>query len=100
MALPGLLLDLSRLLNRGKAWERKEGWVTRRTLAAASIVVLIAGPLERVMDHLGGYQPSNELVNTDWSQLADVVALSVALPVARQFLQWTKPNKGGRAVGT
>src|ERR1700687_3345845 len=36
--------------------------------------------------HLGGYRSTNALVNTDWSQLSDAVALSVALPVARQFL--------------
>ena len=97
MALPGLLLDLSRMLNGGKAWERKEGWVTKRTVAAVVIVVVIAAPLERLMDHLGGYQSTNELVNTDWSQLSDVVALSVGLPVARQFLQWTKPRNAATA---
>ena len=91
-ALPGLVLDLSRMLNGGKAWERNEGWFTRRTVAAAVIVVAIAAPLEAVLDHLGGYQSTNALVNTDWSQLADAVALSVALPVARQFLQWSKPK--------
>jgi len=94
MALPGLLLDLSRMLNGGKAWERKEGWFTKRTVAAVVILVAIAAPLEAVLDHLGGYQSTNALVNTDWSQLSDAVALSVALPVARQYLQWSKPNKG------
>jgi hypothetical protein len=34
MALPGLVLDLSRMLSGGKAWERKEGWFTKRTMAA------------------------------------------------------------------
>jgi hypothetical protein len=92
-ALPGLVLDLSRLLNRGKAWERKEGWFTKRTIAAVVILVAIAAPTEAVLDHLGGYRSTNALVNTDWSQLSDAVALSVALPVARQFLQWSKPKK-------
>ena len=99
MALPGLVLDLSRMLNGGKAWERKEGWFTKRTAAAAVILVAIAAPLEPVLDHLGGYQSTNALVNTDWSQLSDAVALSVALPVARQFLHWSKPNKGSAAEG-
>jgi hypothetical protein len=94
MALPGLMLDLSRMLNGGKAWERKEGWwFTKRTLAAVVILVAIAAPFEMVLDHLGGYQSTNALVNTDWSQLSDAVAVSVALPVARQFLQWSKPKK-------
>ena len=91
-ALPGLMLDLSRMLNRGKAWERKEGWFTKRTVVAAVILLAIAGPTEALMDHLGGYRSTNALVNTDWSQLSDAVALSVALPVARQFLQWSKPR--------
>jgi hypothetical protein len=99
MALPGLVLDLSRMLNGGKAWERKEGWFTKRTAAAVVILVAIAAPLEAVLDHLGGYQSTNALVNTDWSQLSDAVALSVALPVARQFLHWSKPNKGSAAEG-
>jgi hypothetical protein len=94
MALPGLLLDLSRMLNGGKAWERKEGWFTKRTVAAVVIFVVVAAPLERLVDQLGGYQSTNAFVNTDWSQLSDVVALSVALLVARQFLQWSKPGKG------
>jgi hypothetical protein len=93
MALPGLVLDLSRMLNGGKAWERKEGWFTKRTVAAVVILVAIAAPLEAVLDHLGGYQSTNALLNTDWSQLSDVVALSVALPVARQFLHWSKPKR-------
>ena len=93
-ALPGLVLDLSRMLNRGKAWERKEGWFTRRTLVAVVILVAVAAPLEAVLDRLGGYQSTNALVNTDWSQLSDAVALSVALPVARQLLQWSKPKTG------
>ncbi len=97
MALPGLLLDLSRVLNGGKAWERKDGWFTKRTVAAVVILVAIAVPLEGVLDHLGGYQSTNGLVNTDWSQLSDAVALSVALPVARQFLQWSKPKQGSAA---
>ncbi len=94
MALPGLLLDLSRKLNGGKAWERKEGWVTKRTVAAVVSFVAIAAPLEAVLDHLGGYQSRNALVNTDWSQMSDAVAVSVALLVARQLLQWSKPEKG------
>ncbi len=94
MALPGLVLDLSRTLNCGKAWERKEGWFTKRTVAAVVILAAVAAPLEAVLDHLGGYQSTNALVNTDWSQLSDAVALSVALPVARQFLHWSKPKKG------
>jgi hypothetical protein len=49
------------------------------------------------LDHLGGYQSTNALVNTDWSQLSDAVALSVALPVARRFLHWSKPKKGSAA---
>jgi len=92
-ALPGLMLDLSRMLNGGKAWERKEGWFTKRTVAAVVILVAVAAPLEAVLDRLGGYQSTNALVNTDWSQLSDAVALTVALPVARQFLQWSKPKK-------
>jgi hypothetical protein len=92
-ALPGLVLDLSRMLNGGKAWERKEGWFTKRTVAAVVIFVVVAAPLEAVLDHLGGYQSTSALVNTDWSQLSDAVALSVALPVARQFLHWSKPKK-------
>jgi hypothetical protein len=95
-ALPGLLLDLSRMLNGGKAWERKEGWFTKRTVAALVILVAVAAPLEAVIDHLGGYQSTNALVNTDWSQLSDVVAVSVAFPVARQFLQWSKPRPVAR----
>jgi hypothetical protein len=91
-ALPGLVLDLSRMLNGGRAWERKEGWFTRRTVAAVVIFVAVAAPLEKLLDSLGGYQSNNALVNTDWSQLSDAVALSVALPVARQFLQWSKPK--------
>ena len=98
MALPGLLLDLSRILNGGKAWEREEGWFTKRTVAAVVILVAIAAPLEAVVDHLGGYQSTNALVNSDWSQLSDAVALSVALLVARQFLHWSKPKKGSRAA--
>jgi hypothetical protein len=94
MALPGLVLDLSRMLNGGKAWERKEGWFTKRTVAAVVIFVAIAAPLEAVLDHLGGYQSANALVNTDWSQLSDAVAVSVALAVARQFLQWSKRKNG------
>jgi hypothetical protein len=93
-ALPGLLLDLSRMLNGGKAWERKEGWFTKRTVAAVVILVAVAAPLEAVLDHLGGYQSTHPLVNTDWSQLSDAVAVSVALLVARQFLHWSKPKKG------
>jgi hypothetical protein len=96
-ALPGLLLDLSRMLNGGKAWERKQGWFTKRSVAAVVIVVAVAAPLEAVMDHLGGYESTKPLVNTDWSQLSDVVAVSVALLVARQFLQWSKPKKGSAA---
>ena len=96
MALPGLVLDLSRMLNGGKAWEPNEGWFTRRTAASVVIVVGIAAPLEAVLDHLGGYQSTNALVNTDWSQLSDAVALSVALPVARQFLQLSKPKMAGQ----
>jgi len=93
-ALPGLVLDLSRMLNGGKAWDRKEGWFTKRTMAVVVILVAISVPLEAVLDHLGGYQSTNALVNTDWSQLSDAAALSVALPVARQFLHWSKPKKG------
>jgi hypothetical protein len=92
MALPGLVLDLSRLLNGGRAWERKEGWFTKRTVAAVVIFVALAAPLEAVLDHLGGYQSTHPLVNTDWSQLSDAVALSVALPMARQFLHRSKPK--------
>ena len=92
MAMPGLVLDLSRMLNGGKAWERKEGWFTKRMVAAVVIVVAVAAPLEAVLDRLGGYQSTHPLVNTDWSQLADAVALSVALPVARQFLHWSRPK--------
>ena len=92
MALPGLVLDVSRLVNGGKAWQRSEGWITRRTVAAVVILVAVASPLESVLDRLGGYHPTSGLVNTDWSQLADVVAVSVALAVARQFLQWTRPR--------
>ena len=91
-ALPGLLLDLSRMLNGGKSWERKEGWFSKRTVAAVVILVAIAAPLEAVIDHLGGYESTNALVNTDWSQLSDVVAVSVAFPMARQFLHWSKPR--------
>ena len=98
MALPGLTLDLSRMLNGGKAWERKEAWFTKRTVAALVIVVAIAAPLEAVLDHLGGYRSTNALVNTDWSQLSDALALSVALPVARQFLHWSKPKKGSATL--
>ena len=90
MALPGLVLDLSRMVNGGKSWERKEGWFTKRTVAAVVILVAVAAPLEAVLDHVGGYQSTNALVNTDWSQLSDAVALSVALPVARQFLEWSR----------
>jgi hypothetical protein len=92
MALPGLVLDLSRMLSGGKVWERKQGWFSKRTVAAVVIFVAIAAPLEMVLDHLGGYRSTNALVNTDWSQLSDAVALSVALPVARQFLLWSKPK--------
>lgn len=92
-ALPGLLLDLSRLVNGGKAWERREGWISWRTVVAAVIVVGIASPLESILDRLGGYHPASQLVNTDWSQLSDALAVSVAFPVARQFLQWTKPAR-------
>jgi hypothetical protein len=94
MALPGLVLDVSRMLSGGKAWERSEGWFTKRTVAAVVILIAIAAPLEAVLDHLGGYRSTNALVNTDWSQLSDAVAFSVALPVARQFLHWSKPKKG------
>jgi hypothetical protein len=97
MALPGLVLDLSRMLNGGRAWERKEGWFIKRTVAAVVILVVIAAPLEAVLDHLGGYQSTKALVNTDWSQLSDAVALSVALAAARQFLQWSKPKKRSAA---
>lgn len=90
--MPGLLLDLSRLVNGGKAWERKEGWITWRTGVAVVIVVGIAAPLESILDRVGGYHPASQLVNTDWSQLSDAVAVSVAFPVARQFLQWSKPK--------
>ncbi len=100
MALPGLVLDLSRMLNGGRAWERKEGWFTKRTVAAVVILVAIAAPLEAVLDHLGGYQSTNALVNDDWSQLSDAVALSVALPVARQFLHWSKPKNGSTSRPT
>ena len=96
-ALPGLVLDLSRMLNGGRAWERKEGWFTKRTMAAVVILVAIAAPLEAVLDHLGGYQSKNALVNTDWSQLSDALAVSVTLLVTRQFLQWSKPMKGSAA---
>ncbi len=98
MALPGLVLDLSRILTGGKAWEPKEGWFTKRTVAAVAILVAIATPLEAVLDHLGGYQSTNALVNTDWSQPSDAVTFSVALPVARQFLHWSKPKKGSAEV--
>jgi hypothetical protein len=87
------VLDLSRMLNGGKAWERKQGWFTKRAVAAVVILVAIAAPLEAVLDHLGGYQSTNALVNTDWSQLSDALALSVALPVARQFLQWSNRER-------
>jgi hypothetical protein len=96
-ALPGLLLDLSRMLNGGKAWERKEGWFTKRTVAAVVILVAVAAPLEAVVDRLGGYESTNALVNTDWSQLSDAVAVSMALAVARQFLQWSRPRLRGVA---
>ena len=98
-ALPGLVVDLSRMLNGGRAWERKEGWFTVRTVAAVVILVAIAAPFEAVLDHLGGYQSTNALVNTDWSQLSDAVAVSVALLAARQFLHWTKPTPA-RAIGS
>lgn len=91
-ALPGLVLDVSRMVNGGRAWQRSEGWITRRTVAAVVIFVAIALSLESVLDRLGGYHPASELMNTDWSQLSDVVAVSVALAVARQFLQWTRPR--------
>lgn len=83
------------MVNGGKAWERNEGWINWRTVVAAVIVVGIASALESVLDRLGGYHPASQLVNTDWSQLSDAVAVSVAFPVARQFLQWSKP-KGSR----
>ena len=89
-AVPGLALDLSRMANGSRAWERKEGWLTWRTAAAAVIVIVVAAPIESVVDHLGGYDSSKPLVNTDWSQLSDVVSVTLALLVARQFLQWTK----------
>lgn len=107
-ALPGLLLDLSRMLNGSQAWKRQEGWITWRTVGWAVILVGVASPLESVIDPLGGYHPTNALVNTDWSQLSDVVAVSVAFPAARQFMQWTRPlgrshpageRGGGQASG-
>ena len=91
MAVPGLLLDLLRMLT-GQAWQRREGWITWRTVGAIVIVVAISTPLESVLDRVGGYQPANELVNTDWSQLSDAVAFSLALVVSRQFLQWSRPK--------
>lgn len=94
-AVPGLALDLSRMANGSNAWERKQGWVTWRTAAAVVIVFVIAAPVESVMDRLGGYDSSNPLVNTDWSQLSDVVSVTVASVVARQFLQLTR-GQGGR----
>lgn len=99
-ALPGLVLDLARMLNGRKAWTRKEGWFTKRTVAAVAILVATAAPLEAVLDHLGGYRSTNAFVNTDWSQLSDALALSVALPVSRQFLQWSRPKEGSaRFIG-
>lgn len=92
MAAPGLALDISRIVNGSNAWERKEGWVTWRTAVAVVIVLLISAPLESAMDRLGGYDSSKPLVNTDWSQLSDVVAVTVALLLARQFLQLTRPG--------
>ena len=92
-ALLGLLLDLSRLINGGQAWRRSEGWLTWRTVAAVVIVVAVSAPVEHVLDPLGGYRPANGLVNTDWSQLSDAVSVGIALPLARQFLQWSRPRK-------
>lgn len=97
MAVPGLAIDLSRMVNGSRAWERKEGWVTWRTAGAVAIVVVIAAPLESLMDHLGGYDSSKPLMNTDWSQLSDVVAITAALLAARQFLQLTRPRKPSTA---
>ena len=94
MAVPGLAIDLSRMVNGSNAWERKEGWVTWRTAVAVVITLVVSTPLESVVDRLGGYDSSNPLVNTDWSQLSDVVAVTVALVVARQFLQLTRPSAG------
>lgn len=93
--VPGLALDLSRMLNGGKAaWSRKEvfSW---RGLAAVVIFLVVAGLLETPLDNLGGYHNSlsNPYLNTDWSQFADVVTVTVALLIARQFLQWTKPKE-------
>lgn len=92
MSVPGLALDLSRLANGSKAWERKEGWLTWRTAVAVVIVIVVAAPIESALDHLGGYDSSKPLVNTDWSQLSDVVSVTLALVVSRQFLQWTKAS--------
>ena len=92
-ALPGLVLDFSRMLTGSRAWQPAEGWWTWRTVAAIVIVVAIAAPFEMVLDHLGGYEPTSALLNTDWSQLSDAIAFSVAAAVAREFLQLTKPKK-------
>jgi len=62
-------------------------------------VILVAEVIQDRFQRGGdsGYQSTNALVNTDWSQLSDAVALSVALPVARQVLHWSNPKKGSVA---
>lgn len=42
-----IALDLSRMFNRGNAWEHKEGWFTKRTVAAVVILVAIAARRKR-----------------------------------------------------
>jgi hypothetical protein len=69
----------------------------------AALEILVAEVIQDRFQRGGdsGYQSTNALVNTDWSQLSDAVALSVALsvalPVARQVLHWSNPKKGSVA---
>ena len=99
-AAPGLALDLARMLAGGRpVWSRKQV-ITWRGLGAVLIFLAVAGLLETPLDNLGGYHNSlaTSAVNTDWSQFSDVVAVTVALLIARQFLQWTKPSAEATAV--
>lgn len=93
-AVPGLGLDLARMLaGGGPVWNRKQV-ITWRGLGAVVIFLAVAALLETPLDSLGGYHNSLSpaAANTDWSQFSDVVAVTVALLIARQFLQWTKPS--------